>query len=131
MTDLSPLPLRFRDVDSFGHVYHAEYLTLLDELRSQFFREVLHLDRPEQFVVVRLEIDYVDSLVLADRTVTARIALEKVGRTSLTLAESMRAADGREVARTRTVVVLWDAAGQAKRALTDTERERAEARLGT
>ena len=25
------LPLRFRDLDAFGHVYHAEYLTLLDE----------------------------------------------------------------------------------------------------
>ena len=35
------LPLRFRDVDAFGHVYHAEYLTLLDEARTRWFREVV------------------------------------------------------------------------------------------
>ena len=129
MSEVAPVSLRFRDVDSFGHVYHAEYLTLLDELRTRWFRAEVGLTDPTQYVVARVELDYVSSLVLDDVVVAADIVLERVGNTSVTLRETMRAGDGREVARCRTVVVLRDASTGASRRLTDAERTTAEGLL--
>jgi acyl-CoA thioester hydrolase len=113
--------LRFRDLDAFGHVYHAEYLTLLDELRTAWFGDVLGLDDPQSYVVVRVEIDYVSSLTGDDGSVRGQFAVESAGTTSLTVRESLLAGDGREVARTRVVVVLRDPRTGASRALSDRE----------
>jgi acyl-CoA thioester hydrolase len=120
------LRLRFRDLDSFGHVYHAEYLTLLDEARTRFFRHVMELGNPTSYVLVHAEIDWESPLTRDDEAVRAEFVLERIGRTSLTLGEVMYAPDGRTVSRGRTVVVLRDASTGGSRPLTDTERTRAE-----
>ena len=119
-------PLRFRDLDAFGHVYHTEYLTLLDEARAQWFGGVVGLTDPSDYVVVHLEIDYDSSLTRADHTVRVEFALERLGTTSLTLHETMHAQDDRVVARSRTVVVLRDVTSGGSRPLEDGERARAE-----
>ena len=116
------LPLRFRDLDAFGHVYHAEYLTLLDDARTRWFGEVAELDDPGEYVVARIEIDYVSSLVLEDREAGFTIEVERVGASSVTLRETVRARDGRDVARVRSVTVRRNAAAGVSRALTDVER---------
>jgi acyl-CoA thioester hydrolase len=121
MSEDSWLELRFRDVDAFGHVYHAEYLTLLDTLRARWFASV-GVDDPEQYVVARVEIDYLASLVLADERVRAAFEVERVGTSSITLREVVLAGDGREVARTRVVVVLRDPATGESRPVRDHER---------
>ena len=118
------LPLRFRDVDAFGHVYHAEYLTLLDEARTRWFREAVALDEPGAYVVARIEIDYVSSLVLDDAEVVATFAVERVGTSSVTLAETLSAPDGRVAARVRSVTVRHDLAAGRSRPLTDAEKDR-------
>lgn len=119
------LPLRFRDVDAFGHVYHAEFLTLLDEARTRWFRDVMGMDNPSDYVLARVEIDYVSSIVLADEAVSATFEVERVGTSSLTLGETMRTSDGRVVSRGRAVTVLRDVAAGTSRPLTDAERHRA------
>jgi YbgC/YbaW family acyl-CoA thioester hydrolase len=121
MSEESWLELRFRDVDAFGHVYHAEYLTFLDTLRARWFASV-GVDDPEQYVVARVEIDYLSSLVLADERVRATFEVERVGTSSITMREVVLARDGREVARTRVVVVLRDPATGASRPVRDHER---------
>ena len=118
------LPLRFRDVDAFGHVYHAEYLTLLDEARTRWFRDAVALDEPGAYVVARIEIDYVSSLVLDDAEVVATFAVERVGTSSVTLAETLSAPDGRVAARIRSVTVRHDLAAGRSRPLTDAEKDR-------
>ena len=123
------LPLRFRDIDAFGHVYHAEYLTLLDEARTRWFGETVELDEPGAYVVARIEIDYVSSLVLEDAEVLLSFAVERVGSSSLTLAETMQAPDGRVVARARTVTVRRDLAAGRTRPLSEEERSRTTALL--
>jgi acyl-CoA thioester hydrolase len=119
------LPLRFRDVDAFGHVYHAEYLTLLDEARTRWFREA-SFDEPGAYVVARVEIDYLSSLVLDDAEAVATFAVERVGTSSVTLAETLSAPDGRVAARVRSVTVRRDLAAGRSRPLTDAERDRLE-----
>jgi acyl-CoA thioester hydrolase len=117
------LPLRFRDLDAFGHVYHAEYLTLLDEARAAFL-DRLGIADPTEYLVAHLEIDYVDSLVLADGCVRGEFEPIRVGATSLTLQERLVARDGRVVSRGRAVIVLRDPSSGRKRALADDERAR-------
>jgi acyl-CoA thioester hydrolase len=119
------LPIRFRDVDAFGHVYHAEFLTLLDEARTRWFRDVMGLENPSDYVLARVEIDYVSSIVLADGEVSATFTVERVGSSSLTLGETMRVRDGRVVSRGRAVTVLRDVAAGTSRPLTGAERARA------
>jgi acyl-CoA thioester hydrolase len=118
--------LRFRDLDAFGHVYHAEYLTLLDEARAKWFGDVMGLTNPSDYVVVHLEIDYDSSLTRADHAVRVEFVLERLGTTSLTLGETMHAQDDRVVARSRTVVVLRDVTSGRSRSLEGGERSRAE-----
>ncbi len=123
------LPLRFRDLDSFGHVYHAEYLTLLDEARTRFFRRSLQLNDPTSYVLVHAEIDWESPLTRDDEAVRADFVLERIGNTSLSLGEVMYAPDGRVVSRGRAVVVLRDRASGTSRPLNDAERSRAESLL--
>jgi acyl-CoA thioester hydrolase len=115
------LPLRFRDLDAFGHVYHAEFLTLLDEARGRWFAAV-GLEQPELYVLVHLEIDWVSALVGRDRAVRADFEVESVGTTSIGLREVLYAADGRVVSRSRSVTVRWDQAAARPRALSAQER---------
>jgi acyl-CoA thioester hydrolase len=119
------IPLRFRDVDAFGHVYHAEFLTLLDEARTRWFRDALQIQSPSDYVVARVEIDYLSSIMLADEAVRATIEVERVGRSSLTLVEHLRVRGGRSVSRSRVVTVLRDPSSGTSRPLTDDERRRA------
>ncbi|MGD9961616.1 acyl-CoA thioesterase [Nocardioides sp.] len=123
MTDVTPawLPLRFRDLDAYGHVYHAEYLTLLDDARTQWFTQ-LGLSGDGDYVLARMEIDWVSPLGPADRSVRVDFAVEAVGTKSLTLAETMYADDGRAVARSRSVTVRWDRAAAASLPLTPADR---------
>lgn len=123
------LPLRFRDVDAFGHVYHAEFLTLLDEARTRWFRDVLGLENPSDYVLARVEIDYVSSILLDDEAVAADFVLERLGRSSLTLGETMRVPSGRVVSRGRAVTVMRDPESGTTRPLSEAERARAAAFL--
>lgn len=124
------VPLRFRDVDAFGHVYHAEFLTLLDEARTRWFSQAMGMDNPSDYVLARVEIDYVSSIVLADGAVSATFEVERVGTSSLTLREAMRTQDGRVVSQGRAVAVLRDVATGSSRSLTEQERRRATELMG-
>lgn len=119
------LPLRFRDLDAFGHVYHAEYLTLLDEARSRWLADALGFRDPQGYVVAHLEIDYLSSLRHDDDAVRMQFVVERVGTTSLTLREATYAREGRVAARSRTVAVLRDPSSGRPRPLTDEERRAA------
>ena len=114
--------LRFRDLDAFGHVYHAEYLTLLDELRTMWFGAVLGLDHPQSYVVARVEIDFASPLTGEDTFVRGEFTVETAGTTSVTVRESLVADDQREVARARVVVVLRDPGTGSTRPVSDRER---------
>ena len=115
------LPLRFRDLDAYGHVYHAEFLTLLDEARSRWV-DSLGIGAQVDFVLARIEIDWVSPLGPEDTAVRAEFAVEAVGTKSLTLAETMFAADGRVVARSRSVTVRWDRSSRTSVCLGAAER---------
>src|SRR3954465_9005061 len=91
------IDVRFRDLDAFGHVYHAEYLTILDEARTRWFGGGLRLGRPGEYVVARVEIDYLSPAVLSDAPLGASFELHRVGTSSLTTVEETRGPGGPEL----------------------------------
>src|ERR1700704_3380314 len=51
--------IRWRDLDGFGHVNNAVFLTYLEECRDEWLRRELH-DPPErgEYLLARIAIDY-------------------------------------------------------------------------
>jgi acyl-CoA thioester hydrolase len=102
-----PVDVRWRDVDALGHVNHAVFLTYLEEGRDAFFTQALGVD--PLYVVVRIELDLRAEVRYQDRRVTVRIAVERLGTTSLTTRETILTPAQAAAAEARVVTVRWDA----------------------
>jgi acyl-CoA thioester hydrolase len=112
--------IRWSDVDAFGHVNNAVYATYLEECRDEWLEGAL--DRGESawdFVIARLAIDFRRELRLEDDAVLVRCRLERIGTSSLTTREEIRAGD-EVAAEAEAVLVARD--GQGSRPLSDGER---------
>ncbi len=105
--------LRFRDLDAYGHVNNATYLTLLETARWQFLERLLQemgTERPT-FVVARIEIDYrvpVEELYPLDITFSAR----SVKKSSFWLDYDVSGRDGVVHAQATTRMVCIDTRGR-------------------
>jgi acyl-CoA thioester hydrolase len=116
-----PMRIRWRDVDSYGHVNNAVYLTYLEEARDRWVEETL----PDtDFVIVRIAIDYRRELALEDEEVTVTCRGIGHGSSSIRTAEQIVAKTGWVAAEAESVVVAHDAVDRRARALTPEERAR-------
>ena len=115
------IPIRWRDVDNYGHVNNAVYLTYLEEARDGWVRETLG---PEvDFVIVRIAIDYRRELSQDDDEVTVSCRGVGYGTSSIRTAEEIVAKAGWIAAASESVIVAHDAGARSSRPLTDAERE--------
>ncbi|MET8683635.1 thioesterase family protein [Streptomyces sp. NPDC004732] len=68
-----PIPLRWADADSYGHVNNSRYLTFLEEARTRMVQELLPTDETERrrhaFVVQQSVIEYKTPLDYRDQPV--------------------------------------------------------------
>jgi acyl-CoA thioester hydrolase len=120
MTEVT-IPIRWRDVDNYGHVNNAVYLTYLEEARDGWVRETLG---PEvDFVIVRIAIDYRRELSQDDDEVTVSCRAVGYGTSSIRTAEEIVAKAGWVAAASESVIVAHDANARSSRPLTDEERE--------
>lgn len=110
--------IRWRDGDAQNHVNHAVFLTYLEEGRDSFLDSRLGPNFP--YAVVRVELDILRELELAERVIEVVIDAVEVGRTSFTTTESVFNRSGTAIARAKVVSVKWDRGKST--ALTDTER---------
>ncbi len=117
-----PVDVRWRDTDALGHVNHAVFLTYLEEGRDAFYSQVTGGD--PFYVVVRLEVDLRAEVRHPDRRVTVRIAVERLGTTSLTTRETVLTQSGEVAAEARVVTVRWDAVDGRPMPFTEAERAR-------
>jgi acyl-CoA thioester hydrolase len=105
------VPIRFSDIDRFGHVNHARYLTYCEDHRTSMLPE-LQRDTGScwddaGFVVARVECEYHGPLSLDDGAVDVAFSVDRIGRTSITVHYGIRrAAYQQEVASLREVLVL-------------------------
>lgn len=120
-----PVEVRWRDTDALGHVNHAVFLTYLEEGRDAFYTQTLGSD--PIYVVVRLEVDLRAEVRHPDRRVTVRIAVERLGMTSLTTRETIVTSSDEVAAEARVVTVRWDADHHKPMPFTQAERSRLKA----
>jgi acyl-CoA thioester hydrolase len=118
------IEIRWRDLDAYGHVNQAVYLTYVEEVLDAWVGEVLGLEQGRiwDYVAARSAIDYRSELRLSDRAVVGRCALVRVGSSSVTARIELRASDGRLAAETEIVIVARDADSGRSRPLLDEER---------
>jgi len=118
------IDIRWRDLDSYGHVNQAVYLTFAEEVLDDWFRTKLGRDPGvgRDYVARRTTIDYRGELRLADRVAVGSAELAQLGTTSLTARVVLSAPDGRVATELELVIVAIDGKGGAPRPLTDAER---------
>ena len=124
LPDPRRIEIRWRDLDAYGHVNQAVYLTFAEEALDDWFRQRLGL-RPGEvwdYVVARTTIEYRSELTQADLQAVGTATLVELGRTSVTVKISLESADGRLAAEVVTVAVAVDPASRRPRPVTDDER---------
>ena len=124
MSHQKRIEIRWRDLDSYGHVNQAVYLTYAEEVLDDWFRTKLGRDPGVgwDYVARRTTIDYRGELRLADRGAVGSAELAQLGTTSLTARVVLSAPDGRVATELELVIVAIDGKGGAPRPLTDAER---------
>ncbi|MUW13827.1 acyl-CoA thioesterase [Halorubrum sp. CBA1125] len=115
MVYATEIPVRFRDVDALGHVNNAVYATYLEQARVEYIRDVLGADvTTEPTVLASLTIDYRRPVELADDAVTVTVAVDDVGRSSLTMSHEIRVDDGVAAEAEGTLVALDPESGEPR-----------------
>ncbi len=106
---ITPIQVRFRDLDSLGHVNNAVYLTYLELARIQYLGR-LELDtlRPS-IVVARIEIDYLRPILLGDE-VAVGVRVTGIGNKSFRMEYGITA--NQELAARAASVQVWLEAGR-------------------
>ena len=124
------IEIRWRDVDAYGHVNNAVYLTYLEEARDAWVATVLGpVADTWHFVLARVEIDYRSELVQEDGTVIVRCGLQSIGRSSVRTREEIAKLDGTVSAVASAVTVPRDPSTGRSRPLSRVEREALEREL--
>ncbi|MGW0082995.1 acyl-CoA thioesterase [Streptomyces sp. NPDC003393] len=113
-------PLRWADMDAYGHVNNVVFLRYLEEARIDF------LFRPDKdfrqgSVVARHEIDYKRQLVHRHEPVDIELWVTEVRAASFTLGYEVKDGD-RIYVRASTVIVPFDFEAQRPRRITAEER---------
>ena len=118
------IEIRWRDLDSYGHVNQAVYLTFAEEVLDDWFRSRLGRDPGTiwDYVARRTTIDYLGELRLSDRVAVGSAELIGLGTTSVTAKVTLSAPDGRLATELELVVVAIDGKGGAPRPLIEVER---------
>jgi acyl-CoA thioester hydrolase len=115
------IPIRWRDVDNYGHVNNAVYLTYLEECRDRLVEDLFGTDEAWDFVLARVAIDYRVELTQADGEVTVRATVAGHGASSVRTREVIEKRDGSVAAEAEAVIVPRDPATSRSRRLTDAE----------
>ncbi len=100
--------VRFRDVDAWGHVNNAVFLTYCEQARMAFLADLglVKSVAEARMILARAEIDF-RSQASVGETIAIGVRPSRFGRKSFDL-EYRLEADGRLVAESRSVLVAYD-----------------------
>jgi acyl-CoA thioester hydrolase len=120
------LPLRWRDIDSLGHLNQSVYHELLEEARAGLITELVRRVGAERvhggLVVRHVDLDYHHEVRKDDGEVQVSAWVVRVGDSSVHLGQEVRLLDGTLAASGTTVLVGWDPETRGKRRLSEFER---------
>ena len=126
-----PWQVIFRDLDAFGHVNNAVYLTFFEWARARLWFELTGGSDPSaiSFIVARAEIDFKAPIVLEPIEVAVRIG--EMRTTSFDTLYEIRNRNGKQIAATgRVVLVLFDWKRNAKMPISDDLRKKVRTLFG-
>jgi acyl-CoA thioester hydrolase len=84
---ISKIEIRFNDVDIYGHVNNAVYLSYLEQARISFFNQLIGKDHnwlEEGIIVANVNINYLKP-ILFDNYITGEVWLDEIGSKSFKL----------------------------------------------
>lgn len=116
-----PLQLRFNDVDKFGHINNAVYLTFYDLGKTDYFESVCpNVDwERDAIVVVHIDVNFMSQIFSTDH-VAVETAVTSIGTKSFDLAQRVINTQTGEVkCYCRSTMVAYDLAQHSSKALTD------------
>jgi acyl-CoA thioester hydrolase len=108
--------IRWDDIDAFGHVNNAKYLTYIQEARFLWSPII-------EMVVARAEVDYIAPIYEGGRFYDVNLWVEAIGNSSFTMGYEVVGDNGLVHATVKTVQVAVSMETKKSRPLTDTERE--------
>jgi len=100
------IDVRYRDLDTLGHVNNAVYLTYFEYARLKIFHDWFTGENEPDFVIARAEVDFIKPVFIG--TVDVHTKVTNIGNTSFTLEYEIVNGEGELCARGRTVQVLVD-----------------------
>ena len=78
----TPIYIRFSDLDAFGHVNNAVYLTFFEIARTDYFKEIIQWDWNETNLILgKSEINYLKPLKLGDE-IFCYVRTSRIGNSS-------------------------------------------------
>jgi acyl-CoA thioester hydrolase len=103
-----------RDLDGFGHVNNAVYLTYLENARVAYLKEVVGYETLEEIgnIMASVTLNFREALGFED-ALEIGVRTTRIGSKSFGLAHEIRTADGRLAAEATTVQVTFDVLGRA------------------
>jgi acyl-CoA thioester hydrolase len=118
--------VRWNDLDAFGHINNANYLTFIQEVRADFtwYSRIAKGLKPmiSDMVVARAEIDYLEPITEGGFEIDIAIWVSKIGNSSFILEYELTSKAGVH-AKARTVQVAVDMETKRSRAINEEERE--------
>jgi acyl-CoA thioester hydrolase len=107
----TPIQVRFRDTDAFGHVNNAVFFTYIELARVRYLIDVLGLEEPFErmpLILARVELDF-RSPILFGEEVEVATQVDRIGRSSIAMSHRLMAgADQRLVGESQSVLVTYD-----------------------
>jgi acyl-CoA thioester hydrolase len=126
MRHLTKTHVRWDDLDGFGHVNNATYLTYMQESRSNFTwysRKEAGLEPVlSQMVVARAEVDFIEPIYDGGFDLDVAIWVSRIGNSSFEMVYEMSSSHGLH-ARGRSVQVAVNMDTKKSRPLSDEERD--------
>jgi acyl-CoA thioester hydrolase len=105
------IEIRWRDLDGFGHVNNAVFLTYLEEARDEFYTGLLAGETVNRMVLRHTTVDFRRSLVQSDDHVDVTLRVLRLGTSSVVTEETISSvATGEIAAVAESVMVHCDAA---------------------
>ena len=103
------LEVAFRDLDAMGHVNNAVYLSYLETARINFMRDLLDLQSLDELPIILAEatVAYKSPALFGERLIVG-CGISRFGGKSFDMVHRIEAGDGRLVALSHTVLVMYD-----------------------
>lgn len=108
------LPIRYRDMDSLGHVNNVVYLTYIEQARIEYFAsQGLWQGKPDDLglILAKSTVEYLSPLSMDDKQVHIWTRISRLGNKSFDMQHTLICARGDkmiEVARGTIVMVTFD-----------------------